>query len=220
MELTPRERVLTALLGKGEPDRVPWLEHDVQINFQLKVMGRSNFTPAELAARLGLDGFGFSYPSGVSFDFYPPLMVKKESFNGLEMVGQGLLTGTERLKDLTLPDPDRPEIYQQVREWLNAYKGDYAVFARIRLGIAPTYLGMGLERFSYNLVDNPDFIHELAETLGVWKEKNMYGKKTMGIERSTFLINPDNQIVKEWRKVKVSGHAQEVLAKVKEIVKS
>lgn len=168
MELTPRERVLTALLGKGEPDRVPWLEHDVQINFQLKVMGRSNFTPAELAARLGLDGFGFSYPSGVSFDFYPPLMVKKESFNGLEMVGQGLLTGTERLKDLTLPDPDRPEIYQQVREWLNAYKGDYAVFARIRLGIAPTYLGMGLERFSYNLVDNPDFIHEVADRYASW----------------------------------------------------
>lgn len=68
------------------------------------------------------------------------------------------------------------------------------------------------------LLSDPN--HELAETLGVWKEKNMYGKKTMGIERSTFLINPDNQIVKEWRKVKVSGHAQEVLAKVKEIVKS
>jgi len=42
----------------------------------------------------------------------------------------------------------------------------------------------------------------------------------MGIERSTFLINPDNHIVKEWRKVKVSGHAQEVLTKVKDIVKS
>jgi len=68
------------------------------------------------------------------------------------------------------------------------------------------------------LLSDPN--HALAETLGVWKEKNMYGKKTMGIERSTFLINPDNQIVKEWRKVKVSGHAQEVLAKVKEIVKS
>jgi len=70
----------------------------------------------------------------------------------------------------------------------------------------------------FGLLSDPN--HELAETLGVWKEKNMYGKKTMGIERSTFLINPDNQIVKEWRKVKVSGHAQEVLAKVKEIVKS
>jgi len=68
------------------------------------------------------------------------------------------------------------------------------------------------------LLSDPD--HELAETLGVWKEKNMYGKKTMGIERSTFLINPDNHIVKEWRKVKVSGHAQEVLTKVKDIVKS
>jgi len=68
------------------------------------------------------------------------------------------------------------------------------------------------------LLSDPN--HALAETLGVWKEKNMYGKKTMGIERSTFLINPDNQIVKEWRKLKVSGHAQEVLAKVKEIVKS
>jgi len=68
------------------------------------------------------------------------------------------------------------------------------------------------------LLSDPN--HVLAEALGVWKEKNMYGKKTMGIERSTFIINPDNNIVMEWRKVKVSGHAQEVLAKVKEIVKS
>jgi len=58
------------------------------------------------------------------------------------------------------------------------------------------------------LLSDPN--HALAEALGVWKEKNMYGKKTMGIERSTFVINPDNQIIKEWRKVKVAGHAQEV----------
>jgi len=57
----------------------------------------------------------------------------------------------------------------------------------------------------------------LAEALGVWKEKNMYGKKTMGIERSTFVINPDNQIIKEWRKVKVAGHAQEVLITLKSL---
>ncbi|MFX4261114.1 uroporphyrinogen decarboxylase family protein [Pelotomaculum propionicicum] len=168
MELTPRERVLTALLGKGEPDRVPWLEHDVQINFQLRIMGRSSFTPAELADSLGLDGFGFSYPCGVNFDFYPPMMAKKESFNGVEMVGQGLLTSNERLQDIILPDPDQPAVYKRVREWLNAYKGDYAVYARIRLGIAPTYLGMGLERFSYNLVDNPDFIHEVADLYANW----------------------------------------------------
>jgi len=47
---------------------------------------------------------------------------------------------------------------------------------------------------------------------GVWKEKNMYGKKTMGVERSTFLIDPAGKIAAEWRKVKVDGHAEEVLA--------
>lgn len=93
VELTPRERVLTALLGKGEPDRVPWLEHEVQHQLQLKLMGRPDFTPGELAAYLGLDGFGFSYPSGVSFDFYPPLMVTRSKVDGVQMIGKGLLTG-------------------------------------------------------------------------------------------------------------------------------
>lgn len=46
----------------------------------------------------------------------------------------------------------------------------------------------------------------------VIKEKNMYGKKVMGIERSTFVLDKNGQIVQEWRKVKAAGHAQEVLA--------
>ncbi|MFP7675153.1 peroxiredoxin [Marivita sp. S0852] len=50
-----------------------------------------------------------------------------------------------------------------------------------------------------------------SEDFGVWKEKSMYGKTFMGIERSTFLINSDGQIAKAWRKVKVPGHAEEVL---------
>lgn len=52
----------------------------------------------------------------------------------------------------------------------------------------------------------------VAEDYGVWVEKNLYGKKSMGIERATFLIDSDGQIVREWRKVKVDGHADEVLA--------
>lgn len=47
---------------------------------------------------------------------------------------------------------------------------------------------------------------------GVWKEKSMYGKKYMGVERSTFLIGKDGKIVKAWRKVSVPGHVDEVLA--------
>ncbi len=51
-----------------------------------------------------------------------------------------------------------------------------------------------------------------AQAYGVWKEKNMYGKKTMGIERTTFVIGPDGRIEKIYSKVKAQGHAAEVLA--------
>jgi thioredoxin-dependent peroxiredoxin len=50
------------------------------------------------------------------------------------------------------------------------------------------------------------------EAYGVWKEKSMYGRKYFGVERSTFLIDRDGRIAKVWRKVKVTGHADEVLA--------
>ena len=55
----------------------------------------------------------------------------------------------------------------------------------------------------------------VSEAFGVWKEKKMYGKTFMGIERSTFLIDGTGQIVAEWRKVKVDGHVDEVLAAAK-----
>ncbi|MEF3365448.1 peroxiredoxin [Methylocystis sp. 9N] len=59
---------------------------------------------------------------------------------------------------------------------------------------------------------------ETKETLGaygVWVEKSMYGRKYMGVERSTFLIDVDGKIAKIWRKVKVPGHAEEVLEAAK-----
>ena len=51
----------------------------------------------------------------------------------------------------------------------------------------------------------------VLEAYGVWKEKSMYGRQYMGVERSTFLINANGEISRIWRKVKVKGHAQEVL---------
>lgn len=61
---------------------------------------------------------------------------------------------------------------------------------------------------------------KLCESFGVWKEKSMYGKKYMGIERSTFLINPEGLIIAEWRKVKVANHVDEVFAVLKDIIKN
>ncbi|MFC3614937.1 thioredoxin-dependent thiol peroxidase [Lutimaribacter marinistellae] len=55
----------------------------------------------------------------------------------------------------------------------------------------------------------------VCEDYGVWVEKNMYGKKSMGIERSTFLIDEEGKIARVWRKVKVPGHVEEVLEAVK-----
>ncbi len=67
------------------------------------------------------------------------------------------------------------------------------------------------ERQSLNFILLSDPEHKLAEKFEVWREKSMYGKKYMGIERSTFIIDKDGKIEKEWRKVKVKGHVDEVI---------
>ena len=55
----------------------------------------------------------------------------------------------------------------------------------------------------------------ISDAFGTWVQKSMYGRKYMGMERSTFLIAADGRLVKEWRKIKVPGHAEEMLAAVR-----
>ena len=59
-----------------------------------------------------------------------------------------------------------------------------------------------------------DADHEVAEKYGVWQEKSNYGRAYMGIVRTTYLIGADGKVAKRWDKVKVDGHAEEVLAAV------
>jgi peroxiredoxin Q/BCP len=56
-----------------------------------------------------------------------------------------------------------------------------------------------------------DVDHQVAEAFGAWREKNMYGKKSMGVQRSTFLLDEAGKVVKVWRKVSVDGHDEQVL---------
>lgn len=65
---------------------------------------------------------------------------------------------------------------------------------------------------SFALLSDPS--GEVIEKYGAWGEKNMYGKKSMGIERSTFVIGEDGKILKIYRKVKADGHAEQVLADI------
>ena len=64
------------------------------------------------------------------------------------------------------------------------------------------------ESLNFPLISDPD--EKMCNAYGVMKEKSMYGRKYMGIERSTFLIDPDGMIIKEWRGVKVPGHVENV----------
>ena len=65
------------------------------------------------------------------------------------------------------------------------------------------------QNLNFILLSDPE--HKLAEDFEVWKEKSMYGRKYMGIERSTFIIDTNGKIEKEWCKVKVKGHVDEVI---------
>jgi peroxiredoxin Q/BCP len=68
---------------------------------------------------------------------------------------------------------------------------------------------------NFPLLADPD--HQVAEKFGAWREKNMYGKKSMGIQRSTFLIDADGKVVKVWKAVKVDGHDAQVIAALREL---
>jgi peroxiredoxin Q/BCP len=70
-------------------------------------------------------------------------------------------------------------------------------------------------KFPFELGSDED--HAVASLFGVWKQKNMYGRKMMGIERSTFLVDAKGVLRREWRKVRVAGHAAEVLAAAREL---
>jgi len=71
------------------------------------------------------------------------------------------------------------------------------------------------QRLNFPLLADED--HAVCEQYGVWTEKTMAGHKYMGVERSTFLIDKAGKITREWRKVKVDGHVQEVVAAIRKL---
>jgi peroxiredoxin Q/BCP len=73
------------------------------------------------------------------------------------------------------------------------------------------------DKFQLNFPLLADPKHEVAEKYGAWREKNMYGKKTMGIQRSTFLIDADGKVAKVWKRVQVDGHDQQVIDALSEL---
>jgi thioredoxin-dependent peroxiredoxin len=73
------------------------------------------------------------------------------------------------------------------------------------------------KKFKLNFPLLYDKDHKVAEKYGAWREKNMYGKVSMGIQRSTFLIDANGKIAKVWKRVQVDGHDQQVIDAIKQL---
>ena len=86
------------------------------------------------------------------------------------------------------------------------------------LGVSPDTVASHVkfrDKYELNFPLLEDTEHAVAEKYGAWREKNMYGKKSMGVQRSTFLIGPDGKVVKVWKRVKVDGHDDQVIEALK-----
>jgi peroxiredoxin Q/BCP len=98
--------------------------------------------------------------------------------------------------------------------------GELQAAGAVVLGVSPDKVESH-EKFrdkyelNFPLLADPD--HAVAEQYGAWREKNMYGKKSMGIQRSTYLIGPDGKIARVWKRVSVDGHDAAVLQAIKDL---
>jgi uroporphyrinogen decarboxylase len=193
-EMKPRERVLIAL-KHGQPDRIPWVENGIDEPLQIRVMEGTDFTPGDLCRKLGLDGFGatfpidggfeppsvrdgegtakasYYYPERVTFDFFNTYLTEaRDPDIGHSFLTTRLLKSEDSLDlfESLIPDPDHPSRYERVEHWIRKYREDFAVFARLDLGAGATLQSMGLENFSYTLADNPRLIHTIHEKFSEW----------------------------------------------------
>ncbi|PAE41056.1 thioredoxin-dependent thiol peroxidase [Bacillus sp. 7884-1] len=96
---------------------------------------------------------------------------------------------------------------------------DFAQLNCTIIGISPDPIGKHekfIEKYNLPFLLLFDEDHHVSELYEVWKLKKNFGKEYMGIERSTFVIDKEGKLAKEWRKVKVKGHVEEALQYVKE----
>jgi len=111
------------------------------------------------------------------------------------------------------PKDDTPGCTKEACAFRDA-SSKLAKFGAVVLGVSPDDAASHAkfrDKFSLNfpLLADPD--HAVAEVYGAWREKNMYGKKSMGVQRSTYLLSTEGKVVKVWKKVSVDGHDSAVL---------
>ena len=104
----------------------------------------------------------------------------------------------------------------EFRDHIGSFQSAETIVLGVSTDTVPSHQKFA-DKFSLPFPLLADENHEVAEKYGVWVEKNMYGKKSMGIQRATFLIDKSGKIAAVWPKVKVEGHVSEVAAKIAEL---
>ncbi|MGE3251512.1 MAG: peroxiredoxin [Hyphomonadaceae bacterium] len=117
------------------------------------------------------------------------------------------------------PKDDTPGCTQEALNFTER-AADFAAAGAAIIGISPDSVSSHdkfTAKYGLQVLLAADDGHKTADDYGVWVEKNMYGRKYMGVERSTFLVAPDGKLARIWRKVKVNGHVEQVLESVKDL---
>lgn len=117
------------------------------------------------------------------------------------------------------PKDDTSGCTQEAKDF-NALKADFAKAGTEILGVSPDSASSHdkfKKKYGLEVALASDESKAMLEAYGVWAEKSMYGRKYMGVERTTFLIDQGGKIARIWNKVKVPGHAAEVLEAAKSL---
>ena len=118
------------------------------------------------------------------------------------------------------PKDDTPGCTKQACAFRDR-KAELAALGTVVLGVSADSVESHVkfrDKYELNFPLLADTEHKVAEEYGAWREKNMYGKKSMGIQRSTFLIDLAGNVAKVWKRVQVEGHDNQVLQAVQELV--
>ena len=194
--MTSRERVLAALKLK-QPDRVPWVESSVHNTVVEKLLKRTDFEKATVTQLFSLPGSRFSPAvfdvlaiDNMNFSIAPPRFVKSQSFEGMDIISDGLIKTEADLAKIVLPDPESDDFYKPAREFVAKYKGsNKALGVTTRIGVSNTYLSMGIEHFSLTLYDNPAFALKMIDIFVDWASRAIPKINDLGFD---FMIVPED----------------------------
>ena len=117
------------------------------------------------------------------------------------------------------PKDDTPGCTKEACAFRDRQKELQKLGAKV-LGVSPDAVESHAEfrdKYQLNFPLLVDEDHKLAEKYGAWREKNMYGKKSMGVQRSTFLIDASGTVARVWKRVSVDGHDDQVLEALQEL---